>query len=333
MPRAPRLDFPGAFHHVIGRGIERREIFVSDDERREFLDRLSAPVRRSGAGLYAWCLMANHFHLFLRTGLVPLSRLLQGLLGGYVDFFNRRHDRSGHLFQNRFKSTLVEAERYGLELVRYIHLNPVRSRLGVSLEELDDYPRTGRAVLLGKRSLEAQDTEFVLERFGREPGAARAAYREFVRAAADRGGRDLEGGGLRRSAGSWEAVQTLRRGRERWAFDERVLGSGTFVEAVTPELRTHGVGVNDPEVFLGRLERRVCERFGLSAAELATARRRAVVEARDLFLYAAVRSGGLTLTAAARHLHVSVPTAFRALARGQRMLAGRGLDLTEFLEP
>ena len=212
MPRTPRLDFPGAFHHVIGRGIERREIFVSDDERREFLDRLSAPVRRSGAGLYAWCLMANHFHLFLRTGLVPLSRLLQGLLGGYVDFFNRRHDRSGHLFQNRFKSTLVEAERYGLELVRYIHLNPVRSRLGVSLEELDDYPWTGHPVLLGKRSLEAHDTAFVLEQFGRETGAARAAYREFVRAAVDREGRDLDGGGLRRSAGGWEAVETFSGG-------------------------------------------------------------------------------------------------------------------------
>jgi hypothetical protein len=78
---------------------------------------------------------------------------------------------------------------------------------------------------------------------------------------------------------------------------------------------------------------RVCERFGVSAAELATARRRAVVEARDLFLYAAVRSGGLTLTAAARHLRVSVTTAFRALALGERMLAGRRLDLTEFLEP
>jgi REP element-mobilizing transposase RayT len=148
---------------VIGRGIERREIVVSDDDRREFLNRLSEPVRRSGAGLYAWCLMPNHFHRFLRTGLVPLSRLLQGLLGGYVDFFNRRHDRSGHLFQNRFKSTLVEAQRYGLELVRYIHLNPVRSRLGVSLEALDDYPWTGHAVLLGKRGLEAQDTQFVLE--------------------------------------------------------------------------------------------------------------------------------------------------------------------------
>jgi putative transposase len=332
VPRGPRLDFPGAFHHVIGRGIERREIFVSDDERREFLERLSEPVLRTGAGLYAWCLMPNHFHLFLRTGSVPLSRLVQGLLGGYADFFNRRHDRSGHLFQNRFKSTLVEAERYGLELVRYIHLNPVRSRLGVSVEELDDYPWTGHAVLLGKRRLEAQDTGFVLGQFAGETGAAQAAYREFVRAA-DREGQDLDGGGLRRSAGGWAAVQRLIRGRERWAFDERVLGSGTFVETVTAELRTNAVGVKAPQVFLHRLERRVCEHFGLSAVELATARRRAVVEARAIFLYAAVRSAGLTLTAAARHLHVSVPTAFRALARCERLGAWRGLDLTQFLKP
>lgn len=93
------------------------------------------------------------------------------------------------------------------------------------------------------------------------------------------------------------------------------------------------MGVIDPEAWLSRLERRVCERFGLSATELATARRRTVVEARNLFVYAAVRSGGLTLTAAARRLHVSVPTAFRALARGERMLLGRDLDLTELIEP
>lgn len=189
------------------RGIERKEIFVSDDERTEFLDRLSESVRRSGAGLYAWCLMPNHFHLFLRTAMAPLSRLLQGLLGGYADFFNRRHDRSGHLFQNRFKSTLVEAERYGLELVRYIHLNPVRSRLGVSVDDLDEYPWTGHAVLLGKRSLEAQDTGFVLEQFGRATGAARAAYRAFVRAAAFGGG-----SGWPRPGRRWAAAKRRKLG-------------------------------------------------------------------------------------------------------------------------
>ena len=156
---------------MIARGIERRAIFASDDERAEFLDRLSTRVTNSGAGLYAWGLMPNHFHLFVSTGTLPLSRFMQGLLGGYVEFFNQRHRRSGHLFQNRFKSTLVEQERYGLELVRYIHLNPVRSGLGVSLDDLDRYPWTGHAVLLGHRSLPAQNVDFVLQQFGATGGA------------------------------------------------------------------------------------------------------------------------------------------------------------------
>jgi len=237
MPRAPRLDHPGAFHHVIARGIERRAIFASDDERAEFLDRLSTRVTNSGAGLYAWGLMPNHFHLFVSTGTLPLSRFMQGLLGGYVEFFNQRQRRSGYLFQNRFKSTLVEQERYGLELVRYIHLNPVRSGLGVSLDDLDRYPWTGHAVLLGHRSLPAQNVDFVLQQFGATVGAARQAYRVFVRTPCREAGRDLDGGGLRRSAAGWEAVERLGCGRERWAYDERILGSGRFVESV-PALST-----------------------------------------------------------------------------------------------
>src|SRR5258708_6783643 len=108
MPRGPRLDYPGALHHVIVRGIERRRIFRSVGARRLFLDRLAAWVLESGGGLYAWALMPNYAHMLLRTGHLPLSRLMQAWLSAYGTLFNRRHRRSGPLFQNRFKSTLVE---------------------------------------------------------------------------------------------------------------------------------------------------------------------------------------------------------------------------------
>jgi REP element-mobilizing transposase RayT len=108
MPRAPRLDFPGALHHVIVRGIERRKIFRSDRDRKLFLDRLASLVVQSRAALYAWALMPNHAHALLRTGNFPLSRLVQSWLAPYVGTFNRIHRRAGHLFQNRFKSILVE---------------------------------------------------------------------------------------------------------------------------------------------------------------------------------------------------------------------------------
>ena len=202
MPRGPRLDYPGALHHVIDRGIERRRIFRSDTDRRDFLSRLGELTIESGAGLYAWALLPNHFHRLLRTGSRPLSRLMQQLLGDYADLFNSRHRRSGHLFQNRFKSTLIDEECYLLEVLRYIHLNPVRSRLAVTLDELDGYPWTGHATILGKREFAAQDVGFVLEQFGGSRREARERYRQFVREGIRNGqSRDLSGGGLRRSMG------------------------------------------------------------------------------------------------------------------------------------
>lgn len=110
MPRAPRLDYPGALHHVIARGIERRAVFLSDCDRKDFLERLGALVLETKAGLYAWALLSNHAHALIRTGELPLSQLMHRLLTGYVRSFNPRHRRCGHLFQNRFKNTLVEEE-------------------------------------------------------------------------------------------------------------------------------------------------------------------------------------------------------------------------------
>jgi putative transposase len=108
MPRGPRLDAPDALHHVIARGIERRAIVEHDGDRQDFLERLARGVERAHTGLFAWCLMPNHFHLLLRTGRAPLSTVMRRVLTGYAVAFNRRHRRAGHLFQNRFKSILVE---------------------------------------------------------------------------------------------------------------------------------------------------------------------------------------------------------------------------------
>jgi len=107
MPRAPRLDYPGALHHVMVRGIEGGAIFRTDDDRVHFLEELAAPVVDSAAGLYAWALMPNHAHVLLRTGTMSISSLAQCWLGSYASTFNRVHRRSGYLFQSRFKNILV----------------------------------------------------------------------------------------------------------------------------------------------------------------------------------------------------------------------------------
>jgi REP element-mobilizing transposase RayT len=145
MPRKSRIDAPGALHHVIARGIIRQRIFLDNADKKNFLDRLSALLKESGIKCYAWAVLDNHFHLLLRTGTVPLSTLMRRLLTGYAVSHNLRHQRSGHLFQNRFKSILCQEDAYLLELVRYIHLNPLRAEIVADMDQLDTYPFCGRA--------------------------------------------------------------------------------------------------------------------------------------------------------------------------------------------
>ena len=140
MPREARLDAPGALHHIVVRGIERRKIFRDDSDRGDFLERLSAILGESRTPCYAWALMPNHFHLLLKTGQTPISTLMRRLLTGYAVSFNLRHRRSGHLFQNRYKSILCQEDSYLLELVRYIHLNPLRAKLVSSMKEFAGMP-------------------------------------------------------------------------------------------------------------------------------------------------------------------------------------------------
>ena len=127
MARKSRIDAPGALHHIIVRGIERRSIFIDTQDYQNFLERLGNILTDSSTSCYAWALMTNHAHLLIRTGMAPVSTVMRRLLTGYAQQFNRRHKRYGVLFQNRYKSFLCEEEPYLLELVRYIHLNPIRA--------------------------------------------------------------------------------------------------------------------------------------------------------------------------------------------------------------
>jgi REP element-mobilizing transposase RayT len=152
MPRQARLDAPGLLQHVMARGIERRKIFWDDQDRQSFLERLALILDETQTQCYAWALIPNHFHLLLRTSLMPLSKVMRRLMTGYAVTFNKRHKRSGHLFQNRYKSIVCEEDSYLLELIRYIHLNPLRAGLAKDLKELDKYPWTGHSAIMGKKN-------------------------------------------------------------------------------------------------------------------------------------------------------------------------------------
>ncbi len=162
MPRGPRLDAPGVLHHVMARGLERRAIFRDDRDRADFVARLGALAAGQAWTVYAWALLPNHVHLLVRTAQRPLAGALRALLSGYAGAFNRRHHRAGHLFQDRYKSIVVEEEPYLLELTRDIHLNPLRARLVRDLVALDRSPWAGHSALLGRRKRAWQATDAIL---------------------------------------------------------------------------------------------------------------------------------------------------------------------------
>jgi putative transposase len=264
MPRQARLDAPGTLHHVMVRGIERTTIFRDDVDRADFVARLAGLAAPGALTVYAWALLPNHAHLLLRTGARPLARSMRSLLTGYAGAFNRRHRRVGHLFQNRYRSIVVEAEPYLLELIRYLHLNPVRAQVVPSLPELARYPWTGHSALLGTVARPWQDTGAVLAQFGLQIGRARRAYQAFVAEGLPQGHRpELQGGGLLRSLGGWTGLTALRRSREAYLGDARVLGRSAFVErlqqAIAPRLPAP-----PPDGLLETLCNHVCAHVGIA---------------------------------------------------------------------
>lgn len=311
MPRQPRLDIPGLVHHVMARGIEGQDLFRDDDDREGFLKRLADGVSKPGGPqLYAWALMSNHFHLLLRGGAGCLSPMMRRLLTGHAVTYNLRYKRQGHLFQNRYKSIVVDEEPYFLELVRYIHLNPVRAGIVKSLEELASYPYTGHAVILGKRDYDVQDVAAVLTRFSALQRTAANSYSGFVADGLGQGRRaELCGGGLIRSAGGIAAAMG-RSHEDRELSDERILGGGDFVESV---LRDSDQGGGKEKPTVDEILQEVTEKSGISQEQiLGASRNRSVSKARKLFFLAAHESAGVTLSMLGRltgRSHVAVKLA------------------------
>ena len=316
MPRKPRLDAPGALHHIIGRGIEKTLIFQSDFDRQDFVDRLADFGHKKNLLIYAWALMPNHFHLLVRTGFMPIANNMRKILTGYVVNYNLRHNRHGHLFQNRYKSIICEEDPYLLELTRYIHLNPLRAGLVQSLGELEDYPWTGHAGIIGKRKMRWQEIDSVLAYFGKSRGAARKKYREFISQGISQGRRpELIGGGLIRSLGGWSQVLSARRKGERTPADQRVLGSGDFVENLFKEAdgkEKETLRLSTRWKKLDLIMREVVTREGISESDLRSAgRKREIVQVRRLFCQLAVKKMGYSGAQVARYLGITTSSANR----------------------
>ena len=272
--------------------------------------------------------MPNHFHLLLRTGNVAIATVMRRVLTGYAVGFNRRHHRHGHLFQNRYKSILCQEDPYFLELVRYIHLNPLRARIVATLKILDSYPYSGHSVLMGRRKNDWQDTDTVLFYFGRKVSTARKQYRTFVEKGIELGERaDLIGGGLIRSAGGWNAIKALRKSGIHWKSDERILGDSDFVQSILERQNERLEGryrLQSLGYDFNRVVERVAELFEMKRDEiLRPGKQPEKVRARSLVCYWAVKALGMNGTEVAQLLGAAQSSVSRAVQRGEKLALER----------
>lgn len=323
MPRIGRLHIPGGCYHVMGRGLERRRIFTTDTDKHDFINRLESGLAETGTQCLAWAIMDNHYHLFLRVGITPLTDLMRKLLSGYATAYNLRNSRTGYVFQNRYKSILCDEDVYLLELVRYIHLNPVRAKIVHNMTALDQYRWTGHAVLMGKQQRSWQQTEAVLSRFGTQAQSARCSYRQFMMQGLYGNAEiDYDGCGLIRSYNSWQGLDKACKEHERKIGDERILGDSEFVEKA---LRQDKLRIESQTKLISdgwtleKLISATCDYFRVKPSQITEkGRTNALSTAKSVICYFGTR-----------HLNISTTTLSVRLEMGQSavsMSSKRGRD-------
>ena len=299
MARKPRIHYLSALYHVMLRGNGGEEIFFEDDDCRHFLKLVAGGVARFEHRIHAFCLMANHVHFAIQVGEVPLSKIMQNLSFRYTGWINKRRGRTGHLFQGRYKAILVDQDSYLLELTRYIHLNPVRAGL---VKDPVAYLWSGHRCYLSKEQVPWLTMEGVLSQFGKQMGAARAGYAQFV----------AEGLGARRR-------EEFHRGNH----EGRLLGDDDFVSQVLAKAEAQ---IGRPP-RLSAIVAAVCQEGDLPEAALHVAGRRSqAAQARWLVGSLATDLNSASLTEVARYFGRDVAT----LSNGVRQLRERSNEDKQF---
>jgi REP element-mobilizing transposase RayT len=247
MARQLRIEYPGAFYHVYSRGNRKQEIFLSDEDRYFFLKVLGDASEGPGVRFHAYCLMPNHYHLFIETPFGGLSRALHLINTAYTVYFNKKNSRCGHLYQGRFKSILVEAETYARELSRYIHLNPVRAGL---VRRPEEYPWSSYREYLGMRTASSWlVTSLILGDSGIPSEKDRDCYARFV----------LTGMGCDPPSGVGDSKRS------------GILGSPSFIDRIKAEFLEGQISSRDrerPQLRFYRKRPEIRDILALSEGEL-----------------------------------------------------------------
>ncbi|ORJ62515.1 transposase [Geothermobacter hydrogeniphilus] len=314
MPRQSRIDIPGLLQHVIFRGVNRSDIFLADEDRQDFVRRLDFLLQETETRCYAWALLGNHVHLLLLPTRRPLAQLMRRLLTGYAVTFNLRHQRSGHLFQNRYKSIVCDQNAYLLELVRYIHLNPIRAGIVDDLDSLAEYRWCGHRQLLGRQEPSLlHSTDEILGLFAERRARARAGYIDFLQDGLQNGKE------IRLSRGGRKTSLALNDNlHEDDLFDDRILGGGDFVAATLAATEQPCPG----EQALDKLLHTVAIHCQLAPEDLTLpSKQPAIVHAKALLCHIATRLYRIKGVDIGRRLALSPSAVSKAALRGRAIYA------------
>ncbi|MEW6600527.1 MAG: transposase [Nitrospirota bacterium] len=267
MARPPRIEYPGAFYHVIVRGNHRQAIFEDAKDRIKYLGLLEHYKKRHGFVLYAYTLMTNHVHLLIETPNSPISRIMQVINFTYTRYFNSKYKKAGHLFQGRYKAYLCDKDGYLLSLIRYIHLNPVRAKL---VKYPQEFKWSSHGEYLEKRNGIAE-TDKVLRMFSEKPSEARKLYRDFVDVAI----------GIKSDGSIYKAV------------GQQIVGDEIFIDKVAVEVENLDRRVKKPS--LAKVISIVTDRTGVSREEIISRVRGEAVRKTRCILVGACRELGYRL--------------------------------------
>jgi len=288
MARKPRLHIPGGLYHVMLRGNGGDDIFFDNEDRFHFYLLLQEGVMRFGHRIHGFCLMSNHVHLAIQVGDEPLSKIMQNISFRYTRWINKKQNRVGHLFQGRYKAILVESDSYLLELVRYIHLNPIRAKL---VKKLTRYPWSSHHAYLGTETVPWLTTDWLLSQLAKRDATARKRYLQFVEDGMGQGHREEFYGG---------------------SVDNRVLGDDSFIEQVIDKQN------KSPQIqlTLPELLEQFCINMKIDEEEiLGSSRQRQISALRSQFCWLATNLEIATLEQLGALLNRDSTTLSRAVSR------------------
>lgn len=327
MPTKKRITVPGTLAHIMARGISGKPVFKDNEDRQYFLDLFAEEINKTGYICYAWALMSTHYHFVVRCSEKPLHMLMRNLNSKYAKYLNRKNGERGYVFQDRFKSIISQDQNYLEELIRYVHLNPLRAGICKTIKSLDTYRWCGHGVLLGNFNASFQMTDSVLRHFDSNKTAAKERYREFV----------CKGINIIKDDWIIESVRKSNKGIvKKNNPDCWVIGDREFVCSVIQK--------NEENIRLSRSIRenwtldkvilKVAKMHGVNEKEILTRSRLTKgSDVRKKFAFISCRLLGFSLSEVAKYLDVSGPCVSWAVKKGEELVDKEEISYFTILPP